>query len=72
MVPITVLCDRLVGMVATYLFIKKAWQAIFIQVALEKLLSDVRTTDIMWHDLTLYNFLRFHFSDSEYYFAVYV
>ena len=57
-------------MVATYLFMKKAWKTIFLQVALEKLLSDVRTTNIMWHDL--YNFLRFHFGDSEYCFAAYI
>ena len=59
-------------MVATYLFMKKAWQTIFLQVALEKLLSDVRATNIMWHDLIVYNFLRFHFGDSEYCFAAYI
>ena len=59
-------------MVPTYLFMKKTWQTIFLQVAQEKLLSDVRTIDIMSHDLTVYNFLRFHFSDSEYCFAAYI
>ena len=51
---------------------KKAWQTFFLQVAYEKLLSDVRTTDIMWQDFTVYTFLRFHFSDSEYCFAAYI
>ena len=59
-------------MVPTYLFMKKAWQTIFLQVVQEKLLSDVRTADIIWHDLTVYTFLRFHFSDSEYCFATYI
>ena len=59
-------------MVATYLSMKKAWRTIFLQVALENLLFGLRTTDIMLHDVTVYNFIRFHFSDSEYCFAAYI
>ena len=44
-------------MVATYLFMKNVWQTMFLHVDLEKLLSDVRATDLMWHDLAVYNFL---------------
>ena len=59
-------------MVATYLFMKNVWQTMFLQVDLEKLLSDVRATDLMWHDLAVYNVLGFHFSDSEYCFSAYI
>ena len=59
-------------MAATYLLMNKAWQTIFLQVALEKFLYDVRATDTKWHDLAVCNFLRFDFSDTEYSFAAHV